>query len=78
MTLGIDVGGTNLVVGLVQDGQIVKRVSAPWFPHEATLDKKPHYFFPQDDQSTQYCCYMNENGEWHDGVWILHTKKFTR
>ena len=35
MTLGIDVGGTNLVVGLVQDGQIVKRVSAPWFPHEA-------------------------------------------
>ena len=39
MTLGIDVGGTNLVVGLVQDGKIVKRVSAPWFPHEATLQE---------------------------------------
>ena len=39
MTLGIDVGGTNLVVGLVQDGQIVKRESAPWFPHEATLQE---------------------------------------
>lgn len=36
MTLGIDVGGTNLVLGLVQDGKIVKRVSGPWFPHEAT------------------------------------------
>lgn len=39
MTLGIDVGGTNLVVGLVQDGQIVKRVSGPWFPQEATLQE---------------------------------------
>ena len=39
MTLGIDVGGTNLVVGLVQDGKIVKRESAPWFPHEATLQE---------------------------------------
>ncbi len=39
MTLGIDVGGTNLVFGLVQDGKIVKRVSVPWFPKEATLDE---------------------------------------
>ncbi len=39
MTLGIDVGGTNLVLGLVQDGKIVKRVSTPWFPREATLEQ---------------------------------------
>ena len=39
MTLGIDVGGTNLVLGLVQDGKIVKRVSNPWFPHEASLQE---------------------------------------
>ena len=39
MTLGIDVGGTNLVLGLVQDGKIVKRVSTPWFPREANLEQ---------------------------------------
>ena len=37
--LGIDVGGTNLVLGLVQDGKIVKRVSTPWFPREASLEQ---------------------------------------
>jgi glucokinase len=39
MTLGIDIGGTNLVLGLVRDGEIVKRVSTPWFPREATLQQ---------------------------------------
>jgi len=39
MTLGIDVGGTNLVLGLVQDGKIVRRVSSPWFPREASLEE---------------------------------------
>lgn len=39
MTLGIDVGGTNLVLGQVRDGQIVRRVSTPWFPHEADLQQ---------------------------------------
>lgn len=39
MTLGIDVGGTNLVLGLVRDGKIVKRVSGPWSPREATLQE---------------------------------------
>ncbi len=39
MTLGIDVGGTNLVLGQVRDGQIVRRVSTPWFPHEAGLQQ---------------------------------------
>ena len=39
MTRGIDVGGTNLVLGQVRDGQIVRRVSTPWFPHEAGLQQ---------------------------------------
>lgn len=39
MTLGIDVGGTNLVLGLVQDGKVVRRVSKPWFPLEASLEQ---------------------------------------
>ena len=39
MTLGIDVGGTNLVLGQVRDGQIVRRVSTPWFPQEADLQQ---------------------------------------
>ena len=39
MTLGIDVGGTNLVLGLVQDGRIVRKTSAPWFPLEASLQE---------------------------------------
>ena len=39
MTLGIDVGGTNLVLGLVKDGQLVRKTSAPWFPREATLQQ---------------------------------------
>ena len=39
MTLGIDVGGTNLALGLVRDGQIVRRVSTPWFPLEADLQQ---------------------------------------
>lgn len=39
MTLGIDVGGTNLVLGLVEDGKILRRESAPWFPLEASLQQ---------------------------------------
>ena len=39
MTLGIDVGGTNLVLGQVRDGRIVRRVSTPWFPLEADLQQ---------------------------------------
>ena len=37
MTLGIDVGGTNLVLGLVRENQIIKRVSHPWSPRNANL-----------------------------------------
>ena len=39
MTLGIDVGGTNLTVGLVQDGKLLRKSSAPWFPLEASLQE---------------------------------------
>ena len=39
MTLGIDVGGTNLVLGQVRDGAVVRRVSTPWFPLEADLQQ---------------------------------------
>ena len=39
MTLGIDVGGTNLVLGLVEDGKILRRESAPWYPLEADLQQ---------------------------------------
>ena len=39
MTLGIDIGGTNLVLGLVHNGKIEKRVSSPWFPREASLEQ---------------------------------------
>ena len=39
VTLGIDVGGTNLALGQVRDGQLVRRVSTPWFPYEANLQQ---------------------------------------
>ena len=39
MTLGIDIGGTNLVLGLVRNGEIVRRVSTPWFPREYGLQQ---------------------------------------
>jgi len=39
MTLGIDVGGTNLVFGQVRDGEVVRRVSTPWSPREADLQQ---------------------------------------
>ena len=39
MTLGIDVGGTNLNMGLVRDGRIVRRETKPWFPKEMNLQQ---------------------------------------
>lgn len=43
MTLGIDIGGTNLSLGLVQDGAIVNAISAPSFPKEFTLEQTLDY-----------------------------------
>ena len=39
MTLGIDIGGTNVSLGLVQDGAIQNSFSAPSFPPEASLEQ---------------------------------------
>ena len=43
MTLGIDIGGTNLSLGLVQEGVIKDSFSAPSFPQDATLEQTLDY-----------------------------------
>lgn len=43
MTLGIDIGGTNLSLGLVQDDAIINSFSAPSFPLDATLEQTLDY-----------------------------------
>ena len=37
-TLGIDIGGTNLSLGLVEDGKILEEIHTPSFRLEMTLD----------------------------------------
>ena len=39
MTLGIDIGGTNVSLGIVQKGTIQESFSAPSFPPEATMEQ---------------------------------------
>ncbi|MBQ9185102.1 MAG: ROK family protein [Bacteroidales bacterium] len=39
MTIGIDIGGTNLSFGQVRDGKILQMFSTPSFPAEATLEE---------------------------------------
>lgn len=39
MTLGIDIGGTNISLGLVDDGIIQTSFSAPSFPADASLEQ---------------------------------------
>ena len=43
MTLGIDIGGTNLSLGVVQDDAIINSFSAPSFPLDATLEQTLDY-----------------------------------
>lgn len=43
MTLGIDIGGTNLSLGLVKDDVIQNSFSAPSFPLDATLEQTLDY-----------------------------------
>ena len=43
MTLGIDIGGTNLSLGLVQEGVIKDSFSAPSFPQDATREQTLDY-----------------------------------
>ena len=47
MTLGIDIGGTNLCLGLVKDGDVSERISVPSFQPEASLDETLDYLSAQ-------------------------------
>ena len=47
MTLGVDIGGTNLSLGLVHDGKLVRTVSAPSFHPEATMEQTLEYLADQ-------------------------------
>ena len=43
MTLGIDIGGTTIQLGLVADHAVVKKVTVPSFRKEATLEETVDY-----------------------------------
>ena len=43
MTLGIDIGGTNLCMGLVKDGKAGKQISVPSFQPDDTLEETLDY-----------------------------------
>ncbi|MBO6044700.1 MAG: ROK family protein [Bacteroidales bacterium] len=47
MTLGIDIGGTNLVFGLVENGRIRRKFSVPSFKKEATMEQTLEYLSEQ-------------------------------
>ena len=47
MKLGIDIGGTNLCLGLVRDGAVSKQFSAPSFRKEASLEETLEYLSSQ-------------------------------
>jgi glucokinase len=50
MRLGIDIGGTNLCLGLVKDGRVDRMFSTPSFPKDATLDQTLDYLSLQIDR----------------------------
>ena len=47
MTLGIDIGGTNLSLGLVHEGRIQRMITAPSFHPEATMEQTLEYLASQ-------------------------------
>ena len=47
MTLGIDIGGTNLSFGLVEDGKVTRGFSVPSFAPGATLEETLEYLASQ-------------------------------
>jgi len=46
-TLGIDIGGTNLSLGLVEDGKIIQEIHTPSFRPEMTLEETLDYLADQ-------------------------------
>lgn len=47
MTLGIDIGGTTICLGLVENGRIVKKISVPSFAAGATMEQTLDYLAGQ-------------------------------
>ncbi len=47
MILGVDLGGTNLCIGLVDNGVVVKTVSVPSFAPSATMEETLEYLAEQ-------------------------------
>ena len=47
MILGIDLGGTNLCLGLVENGEVKERISVPSFKPDATLEETLEYLAEQ-------------------------------
>lgn len=47
MQLGIDIGGTTIGLGLVQNGEIVSKVTVPSFAPDATLEQTLEYLCAQ-------------------------------
>ena len=52
-TLGIDIGGTNLSLGLVEDGKIIREIHTPSFRPEMTLDETLDYLSEQIEKVFQ-------------------------
>ena len=53
MHLGIDIGGTNIVLGLIENGGIIRSESHLSFRQEADLDETIHYLFSLTDPFMQ-------------------------
>ena len=47
MTLGIDLGGTNLCLGLVDNGKVIRMTSVPSFDRSFTLEQTLEYLADQ-------------------------------
>lgn len=50
MTLGIDIGGTTINLGLIDGAQVIKKLQVPSFPKTATLDDTLIYLGDQIEQ----------------------------
>lgn len=50
MTLGIDIGGTTISFGLVEDAKVVRKICVPSFPAGATLNETIDYLSDQMDR----------------------------